>query len=242
MKHAVKMRLVAMVALCLVLLVPAVAFAQTAPTAPPTLSVSIAVAMSLSLLLGILTNAYQSGSLFGQITVPKTWLPDLTLAATFLSGVVGYLNGLGSNFALTVAVVFYAVAAGIVSLISGAAPGIARFAHHVAPGAIRAARLAAKGKAVAVATGAFFMLALGACQNGTPTPQTVSDVNAGLTLAGCMFNVYAQDTAANDQPAQIAIDIAVKCGADALQIATVFGKDHPVSVAAASNAAAKSKP
>jgi hypothetical protein len=130
---------------CAVLLIPSAAMAQT--SAGPVLSTPIAVTTILSLLLGLLTNIVQTGTLLGQWIPPKTWLPSFTIAATFLSGVVGYFAGL-SPLVLNGASVFYAVDAGVLNLLVGAAPGLAIHAHLVIPLQIATAqgtlRLAAK--------------------------------------------------------------------------------------------------
>ena len=112
-------------------MLPTAAYAQTA--APmPTLSMPLAVTTILSLLLGVLTQIVQTGKLFGQWVAPTTWLPELTMAATFLGGMVGYFSGL-SPIVLDGTTIFYAIAAGIMSLLAGAAPGLAVHAHVVVP-------------------------------------------------------------------------------------------------------------
>jgi hypothetical protein len=113
---------------------------------PPTLSTPVAVVMILSLLLGALTQIIQTGSLFGTIFPPKAWLPDFTMAATFLGGVVAYFSGL-SPVVINASSVFYAVAAGITALLAGSAPGIAVHSHVVVPAQFKALR--AKASAVA---------------------------------------------------------------------------------------------
>jgi hypothetical protein len=106
---------------------------------PPTLSTAVAVSMILSLVLGILTQIVQTGSLFGQFVAPKAWLPGFTLAATFLSGVVGYFGGL-SPLVLTGSSIFYALMSGAANLLTGAIPGVAVHAHSVVPAQARAAK------------------------------------------------------------------------------------------------------
>jgi hypothetical protein len=113
---------------------------------PPTLSTPVAVVMILSLLLGAFTQIVQTGALFGTIVPPKAWLPEFTMAATFLGGIVAYFTGL-SPLVVNASSVFYAVAAGIAALLVGSAPGIAVHSHVVVPAQFRALR--AKANAVA---------------------------------------------------------------------------------------------
>lgn len=102
-----------------------------------TLTPSMIVVTVLSLVLGLVTQMVQTGSFLGIKTTPQTWLPYLTLAATFLGGVVTSLAGAA---AINAAAVFAAVVAGIQSLLAGAAPGVAHFAHVTVPAQIRASR------------------------------------------------------------------------------------------------------
>lgn len=111
---------------------PTMAFAQTGPTPGPTLSTPVAVTMILSLLLGLLTNIVQTGTVLGQWVTPKAWLPTFTLLATFLGGVVAYFTGL-SPLVLDGASIFYATASGVTALLTGAAPGAAIHVHTVLP-------------------------------------------------------------------------------------------------------------
>jgi hypothetical protein len=108
---------------------------------PPTLSTPVAVVMILSLLLGGLTQVIQTGALFGSIVTPKAWLPALTIAATFLGGVVSYFGGL-SPVVLTGSSVFYAVVAGVSALLSSTVPALAIHAHVTVPQQVRAWRAA----------------------------------------------------------------------------------------------------
>lgn len=107
---------------------------------PPTLSTPFAVMTILSLVLGALTQAVQTGSVAGFMT-PKSWLPWLTIATSFLGGAVGYLSGL-SPLVLDGASIFYAVAAGVTALLSGTIPGIVVHAHFTIPRQIAAWRAA----------------------------------------------------------------------------------------------------
>jgi hypothetical protein len=99
--------------------------------APPTLSTPVAVMMILSLLLGVLTHIVQTGSL-GPSVVPQAWLPYFTIATTFLGGFVAYLSGL-TPLVIDGASVFYAVAAGVTSLLASSAPSFAVHAHVTIP-------------------------------------------------------------------------------------------------------------
>lgn len=118
---------------------------------PPTLSTPVAVVMILSLLLGCINQIVQTGGLFGQITPPKAWLPEFTIAASFLGGVVAYFSGL-SPLVLDASSIFYAVAAGVTALLTSSAPAIAVHAHYVVPSQARALRLAARKPAGTIVT------------------------------------------------------------------------------------------
>ena len=140
MKALMKMcSFVTMLTVCMLAL-PALAFAQSGgPVSVSPVTPAVAIVTVLSVVLGFVTQAVQSGSFLGIATLPKTWLPDVTLFGTFLGGVVAYLAGLGS-FVLSGAVVYYAVMAGLTSLLAGAAPGLAQHAHVVVPSALKALR------------------------------------------------------------------------------------------------------
>lgn len=112
---------------------------------PPTLSTPVAVVMILSLVLGCVNQIVQTGSLFGQVIVPKAWLPDFTIAASFLGGVVAYFGGL-SPLVLNESSIFYAVAAGVTALLASSVPAIAVHAHYVIPSQMRAMHAALKAK------------------------------------------------------------------------------------------------
>jgi len=140
---------VPLVLIALIVLVTIPALAQTPiptlPTPPPgPLSLSVAVVMVLSLLLGFVNAAVQSGSIFGIVTTPKAWLPELTLFGSFLGGVLAYFTGLGSAFTVTGTTIFYGVLAGLTATLTASVPAFARHAVSVMPEQIRLARLAAK--------------------------------------------------------------------------------------------------
>ncbi len=52
------------------------------------MTTTIIIIALIGILLGYITQAVNTGSLFGQVTVPKPWLPYLTLAASFLGASV----------------------------------------------------------------------------------------------------------------------------------------------------------
>jgi len=122
-------------------------------TPPPTLTTATVVTTVLSLVLGIITQMVQTGMFAWKWATPKSWLPTLTIAMTLLGGIVSYLAS-QSPLVFNAPTIFYAVVAGIVSLMTGSAPGLAVHAHVVVPEnvrAIRAKRAAAKAPAVGAA-------------------------------------------------------------------------------------------
>lgn len=142
-----KPRIVAMKLSLVVLAValPATAWAQSGSSQAgqavelSTLSVVVTV---LNLLVGLLTQAQQSGKLFGQWSLP-TW------AVTLIGIVLPLASGIGAYLAtaseLTGTTVFYAVMAGVTDLLASSSAGMAVHAHLVVPAKvaeIRAARLA----------------------------------------------------------------------------------------------------
>src|ERR1700730_15078983 len=98
----------------------------------PTLTTPTVVVTILSLLLGLGTSLIQTGSIFGIKVDPKTWLPWVTMATTFIGGVLAYLKG-QSPLVLSDAVIFYSVIAGLTALMASSAPGLAMHAHIVVP-------------------------------------------------------------------------------------------------------------
>jgi hypothetical protein len=117
------------------------AYAQAPSEALPPLSLAVGVSLTLSLLIGVINQGIQSGSFLGIVTTPKTWLPGLATAATFLSGVAGYWQSL-TPFTLNLQAVVYGIYWGIAGLIAGVAPGLAHHAHSVVPEMARQVRLA----------------------------------------------------------------------------------------------------
>jgi len=127
-----------MVSLVLIVMAsPAFAQATVVTPSPPVLTTATAVTMVLSALLGLITQMVQTGTFLGRWVTPKTWLPSLTVAATFLGGIVSYLAS-QSPLVLNSATVFYAVMFGITALFAGSVPAMAVHAHVVVPGQVRA--------------------------------------------------------------------------------------------------------
>jgi hypothetical protein len=61
---------------------------------PSTLSPSAIAALLVSVAVGFLVTAYQTGKVLGFVTVPKPWLPWVGLAGTFLQG---FVTSIGSQ-------------------------------------------------------------------------------------------------------------------------------------------------
>ena len=81
-----KFRPVLMFSVCLsILFMSNVAFAQT-PTPIPVqvMTTQVIIATIVSLVVGYVTQAIQTGKLFGIETVPQAWIPYLTLCGSFL--------------------------------------------------------------------------------------------------------------------------------------------------------------
>lgn len=127
---------------------PALAQAVPLPAAPP-LSTGVIVVTLLSLLAGIVTQAQQSGKLFGQFTIPASAMIVVTIAAPFLGGALAYLQ----SVAFSTTALYFAAVAGVTAVLAASAPGVAVHAHFVVPdkmAAIRAARLAGATAGLAV--------------------------------------------------------------------------------------------
>jgi len=115
--------------LAMFLLVPSVVLAQVAapqPVVPAAPSVAVAVVTVLALVIGFINQGIGQGSVLGIVTVPKPWLPYLTLAASFLGGVVA---SLAQDSVVNGAAIWGAVVAGVTALL--AAGGGAALSHHV---------------------------------------------------------------------------------------------------------------
>jgi hypothetical protein len=182
-------------AFALVCLSATVAFAQTGPalgvssSAAPALSTGLAITMGLSLLAGLITQAVQSGKIFGQVTTPTTWLPTLTTVGSFVAGIVGYLSGLPTGFTVTGAVAFYALAAGILHLETANVAGRTVNAHILLPAKLRAMRAGPppappNAGAVGALTGVLvFVLALAAGISACTAQQAKSVGQTLVTIA-----------------------------------------------------------
>jgi hypothetical protein len=59
-------------------------------------------------------------------------------------------------------------------------------------------------------------------------------INGGLAALACGWQVYTTDTAKTPPDAwtQIALDLATTCGMDVADIISLFGTQHPVTLAA----------
>ena len=83
------------------------------------------VVMILSLIAGFISQAVSTGALFGQIVVPKTWLPYATLIGTFLAGFIANIAKAGT---LNSGNILSAVLAGFMAL-TGTAVGVTCHQH-----------------------------------------------------------------------------------------------------------------
>jgi hypothetical protein len=91
------------------------------------MSTAVAVVTILSFLLGLINQGIGQGSILGgMIKVPPTWLPYLTIAASFVGGALTSLQGVAT---INGQALLNAVVAGILAL-SSAGGGVA-MAHHV---------------------------------------------------------------------------------------------------------------
>jgi hypothetical protein len=88
----------------------------------------------LSILVGFASNAVQTGSFLGIKTVPKAWLPYLTLFATFFSG---FLQSIAGATSITSTAILQAVVAGFAAL-TGTTVGITVQQHLIAARAVPA--------------------------------------------------------------------------------------------------------
>lgn len=111
-------------------------------------STVVAVITALSFLLGLINQAISQGSILGGlIKVPPTWLPYLTLVATFLGGFLGSIES-SSLSTINAQVVVNAVIAGLLAL-SSAGGGAAVALHLSTPKRTAALRAAAAAAAAA---------------------------------------------------------------------------------------------
>jgi uncharacterized membrane protein len=79
----------------------------------------------ISVALGFVSNAVQTGSFLGIETVPKKWLPYLTLIGTFLAA---FLQSISTASPVTGTAVLQAVIAGFTAL-TGTAVGVTIHQH-----------------------------------------------------------------------------------------------------------------
>ncbi len=91
------------------------------------MSTSVAIITALSFLLGLIVQGISQGAILGGlIKVPPTWLPYLTVAASFLGGVVMSIQSAG---VINGQAIINACIAGIMALSS--AGGGAAVCHHL---------------------------------------------------------------------------------------------------------------
>jgi uncharacterized membrane protein YoaK (UPF0700 family) len=143
----VVLTLLSMSVVALILLVmPNVAIAQViapVPTPPVTNTLPttpVIVVTLLALALGYINQGISQGSILGIVTVPRTWLPYLTLIASFLGGAV---TSLSQASAINGATVWYAAIAGFSALLA-AGTGSALNHHVGTPARTLKAQAAAK--------------------------------------------------------------------------------------------------
>jgi hypothetical protein len=91
------------------------AFAQGATSPPVDLSPAFVLTTALAAVIGALTQAYNVGSLFGIVTVPRPALPYVGLALSFLTG---FGVSLGSTPTMTAATFYVAILAGLGALMA----------------------------------------------------------------------------------------------------------------------------
>lgn len=185
--------------LCLVLLFAPYAFAQTAAPVVPVQPISIVagIGMVLGLLLGYINQGIASGSilLFG---VPALWKPYLSVSAVFLSSFVPQFEAMPT---LTGLGLFYAVVAGLTSLVTYSAGATLR-QHHEAGGGSPPS-----GK---VAGAVVLLLVLSA-----PALQGCAKVDQYFQEAGSIASEVVKDLQAGDTDIQIADDVLTMLGAGA---------------------------
>ena len=190
--------------------VPAITLAA-APAPLVTLTTPLAVIALLSLLAAYVTQGVSSGQIFGIVTIPKTWLPVLTVLGTFLSTFVTQIVAEGS--ALSGVNVFNAFVAGMFMLIAPAT-GTALHHHLNSPGANLATAAALKDAATTVAKAApiALLLLLLHCGNAAAA------VSPG---AACVASVI-QDALSGMTIAQIVAAAGPGCVTDAEDVVTIL--------------------
>jgi hypothetical protein len=150
----------------------------------------------LSVLAGYISQAVNTGSLFGVKTLPKAWLPYLTLIGTFLAAFVASISTAST---VNEAAWFAALVAGLTSL-TGTAVGVTVHQHMNATVSIAILFVACAAAPSAACTPAeintlntiftdaqtacmAFALASAAIPPGTPVAQVANDVKAVCALA-----------------------------------------------------------
>jgi hypothetical protein len=145
-------------------------------------STSVTIA-TLAFLVAFLVNAYNTGKIFGLVTVPQTWLPYVGVGIPFVSAVYASLSAAG---ALTAVAWFNGVQAGLFALLAsagGSATHAALVKHVDAP---KLARLA-KGLVVLCFIGLVGRGVIGCKPAAAPVAACVStvieDAVSGMSIA-----------------------------------------------------------
>ena len=237
-----------------------VAFAQTspAPLPAPTLTPTVGVVMVLSLVMGILNNWIQTGTVLGRWIPPQSWLPDATMIFTALGGFLGYITSQTPEI-LSGTNLFYGAVAAVTALIAGASPGIAVHVHGTLTAQRRAAIAALAKGASAVLLAVAFVTSQIACGKPlfptlTTIEQTVlNDLTQGKTPSQIDSDVCADlggtpstDAVCADVTNMVlaAITLLSDAGlipAGALPAAQAYKAAHPVAAATTTTAATGGK-
>jgi hypothetical protein len=165
-----------------VLFVATNAFAQVAPVAPGAVTISpyVVVTTLLTVVLGFINQGINSGTILQNISLPKSWLPWLTILGSFLMTATASLV---NSEALTSATVLAACMAGALGL-AGAGGGAALQFHSMAHKDFAKKAAAAAAKAAAV-VGLIFFANTTACTaaQATAFDQAIATGNAALVPA-----------------------------------------------------------
>lgn len=221
----------------LILLVPTVAHADGTVGTTATTAVTVTWVTVLGVVLGFLSMAYNTGSLFSIKTVPQAWLPYLGLTVTFIGGIYTAEQTGGVTLAAAILAGFNA----LIAVGGGAATHSVLTAHKSSRG-VAASKPSSTGSkpptAPVVATVILAMLAslvmlvtLGATQEGCSggiSPNTQNIINASEQLGACVETTYY--TESNLSPPANALAIAVacadNCGADVADLVeSLIGDD-----------------
>lgn len=199
--------------------------------------VSITIA-TLAFLVAFSVNAFNTGKVFGLVTVPQTWLPYLGVGVPFIGAIAATVQGAG---VLSGAVLFNALQAGLFALLAsaGGAGTHTVLARHVnAPIVMKKAMaLAAKMHGLPLLVlmlGGFGGLAM-ACQgcmaNGQPSPAGVAGIDLGL----CILEGYANTPSCRPTPAgnwaQCVGVLATQCGSDAAGVERILTAQKKAALA-----------